>query len=203
MVYLAVSIRNVGSGVAVLHGWHVQAGLQTQRSHPPLEEFTTQNLDIYVAPDGNGLWLSALRDPAPGLITAPQCWLFSARWLRLSDMTENNAAREVCIWTYWVRPEAEEGFKALLARHWPTLRELGFVTDDSHMVFRSSDDPPVYVEIMTFEAGGMRPAHEHPDVIPIWEAMKPLVEDRAEDRTVPGMSFPFYRLAEVGTRFAG
>jgi hypothetical protein len=63
VVYLAISIRNVGSGLAVMHGWHVQIGLQTERSHPPLEEFTTQSLDIYVAPGDEGLWLGALRDP--------------------------------------------------------------------------------------------------------------------------------------------
>lgn len=70
VVYLAVSVRNVGSGVAVLHGWDVQVGLTTERSHPPLEDFTTQNLDIYVAPGDNGLWLSALRDPAADIFTA-------------------------------------------------------------------------------------------------------------------------------------
>jgi hypothetical protein len=70
VVYLAVSVRNVGSGLAVLHGWAVQVGLTTERSHPPLEDFTTQNLDIYVAPGDNGLWLSALRDPAADIFTA-------------------------------------------------------------------------------------------------------------------------------------
>ena len=63
VVYLAISIRNAGTGLAVLHGWHVRVGLQTERSHPPLEEFTNQNLDIFVAPGDNGMWLSALRDP--------------------------------------------------------------------------------------------------------------------------------------------
>jgi hypothetical protein len=70
VVYLAVSVRNVGTGLAVLHGWHVLMGLQTRRSRPPLEEFTTQNLDIYVAPGDNGLWLSALRDPAADVFHA-------------------------------------------------------------------------------------------------------------------------------------
>jgi hypothetical protein len=70
VIYLAVSIRNVGSGLAVLHGWFVQVGLQRERSHPPLEDFTTQNLDIYVAPGDNGLWLSALRDPAADIFPA-------------------------------------------------------------------------------------------------------------------------------------
>jgi len=112
-------------------------------------------------------------------------------------VTYNNEDRQLCIWTYQVRPEAEQEFVGLLARHWPTLRELGFVTDDPPMRLRSTEDPPVYVEIMTFEAAGMRPAHDHPDVIPIWEKMKALVEDRVEDRNVAGMSFPFYRAVEL------
>ena len=53
-----------------LHGWHVLVGLQTERSHPPVEEFTTQNLDIYVAPGDDALWLSALRDPAADIFHA-------------------------------------------------------------------------------------------------------------------------------------
>jgi hypothetical protein len=48
----------------------VQVGLQTERSHPPLEEFTTQNLDIYVAPGENGLWVGALRDRAASIFQA-------------------------------------------------------------------------------------------------------------------------------------
>jgi hypothetical protein len=70
VVYLAVSVRNVGTGLAVLHGWHVGVGLQTERSHPPLEDFTPQQLDIYVAPGDDGLWLSALRDPAADIFHA-------------------------------------------------------------------------------------------------------------------------------------
>jgi hypothetical protein len=70
VVYLAVSVRNVGTGLAVLHGWHVRVGLETERSQPPLEEFTPQQLDIYVAPGDDGLWLSALRDPAASIFQA-------------------------------------------------------------------------------------------------------------------------------------
>jgi hypothetical protein len=70
VVYLAVSVRNVGTGLAVLHGWHLRVGLPTERSHPPLEEFTAQNLDIFVAPGDIGLWLGALRDPAADIFQA-------------------------------------------------------------------------------------------------------------------------------------
>jgi hypothetical protein len=64
VVYLAVSIRNVGTGLAVLHGWHLCTGLRRGRSRPELDEFTTQNMDIYVAPGDNGFWEGAYRDPS-------------------------------------------------------------------------------------------------------------------------------------------
>ena len=70
VVYMAISIRNVGTGLAVMHGWHVGVGVQTERTHPPQEEFTTQQLDIYVAPGDDGLWLGALRDPEAGIFQA-------------------------------------------------------------------------------------------------------------------------------------
>lgn len=114
-------------------------------------------------------------------------------------MTENNTAAEACIWTYWVRPEAEDAFVKLLRKNWPTLRRLGFVSDEPPLVFRSSDDPPVYVQIMTWEPEGMRPAHNHPDVIPIWEGMKRLVEERAEAHNVPGMAFPFFHRVDLAS----
>jgi hypothetical protein len=63
VVYLAVSIRNVGSGLAVLHGWHLLPGMRTERGHPPIEEFVTQLRDIYVAPGELDVWNAAFRDP--------------------------------------------------------------------------------------------------------------------------------------------
>ena len=96
-----------------------------------------------------------------------------------------------------MRHEAESEFLTLIGRHWPTLNRLGFVTDDAPVLFRSAGEPPVYVEIMTWEAQGIRPAHDHLDVILIWERMKALVEERAEPGPVAGMSFPFYRQVEL------
>src|SRR2546421_9137339 len=38
-IYLAIPLRNVGSGIAVLHGWHFYAGFPREGGPPPLEEF--------------------------------------------------------------------------------------------------------------------------------------------------------------------
>jgi hypothetical protein len=62
-IYLAASVRNVGTGLAVLHGWHILLERPNERTHPPLEEFIPQIRDIYVAPGDNGVWQGAFRDP--------------------------------------------------------------------------------------------------------------------------------------------
>ena len=56
VVYLVISVRNVGTGLAVMHGWHVEVTGQPQQTHPPLEDFTTQTRDIYVASGDIGFW---------------------------------------------------------------------------------------------------------------------------------------------------
>jgi hypothetical protein len=102
-------------------------------------------------------------------------------------------AKETVICTYRVRPEAEDDFVDLLERHWNTLHELGFVTDEESLVFRGTDGGLTYVEIFTWVEGGFDRAHEHPDVIAIWEPMEPLLEERDGQ---PRWDFPqFQRVA--------
>jgi hypothetical protein len=43
-------------------------------------------------------------------------------------------ANEIVICTYRVRADAEAEFTGLLTRHWPTLRGLGFVTDEEPLL---------------------------------------------------------------------
>ena len=59
VVYMVISVRNVGTGLAVMHGWRVEVSGQPQLAHPPLEDFTTQTRDIYVAPGDVGFWQGA------------------------------------------------------------------------------------------------------------------------------------------------
>jgi hypothetical protein len=60
-VYMALSIRNVGTGLAVLHGWCMRVGPQRDRVRPSLEDFITQQLDIYLAAGEFGFWEGAFR----------------------------------------------------------------------------------------------------------------------------------------------
>jgi len=98
-------------------------------------------------------------------------------------------ANETVLCTYRVKAGDEDRFRELLARHWRTLHDLGFVTDEEALVFRSLASPPTYVEIFTWVDGGFGQAHEHPDVLAIWEPMEPLLEERGGQ---PRWEFPHY-----------
>jgi len=109
--------------------------------------------------------------------------------LNISDM-----ANETVICTYRVRDEAEDEFRDLLARHWDVLHDLGFVTEDRSLVLRRIGEP-TYVEVFTWVDGGFEQAHEHPDVLAIWEPMDPLLEDRDGQ---PKWEFPHYESVALG-----
>jgi hypothetical protein len=62
-VYLAFTIRNVGAGIAVLHGWHLAPDrLRASTPHPEPEDFRRLQRDLYVAPGDSGFWQGALRE---------------------------------------------------------------------------------------------------------------------------------------------
>jgi hypothetical protein len=84
-VYLAIAIRNVGTGIAVLHGWHLHPDLEPMLGPAapivptPLEDFTMLTRDLYVAPGDVGFWQGSFRDPqsdayreARAAVEAPQ-----------------------------------------------------------------------------------------------------------------------------------
>lgn len=63
--YMVIPLRNAGSGLAVLHGWHVRArreAYDAQLEHAPPEDFRRQQLDLYVAAGDRGFWQGAVRE---------------------------------------------------------------------------------------------------------------------------------------------
>jgi hypothetical protein len=84
VVYLALALRNGGSGLAVLHGWRARAQPPREEQvvsrgarlfedapaagsrvnvKPSLKEFRRQQLDLYIPAGDTGYWQGALRDP--------------------------------------------------------------------------------------------------------------------------------------------
>jgi hypothetical protein len=63
VVYLVMSLRNVGAGIGVCQGWGVRAGLQgSSIDHLPVEDLRAQMRDLYIPAGDIGVWQGALRD---------------------------------------------------------------------------------------------------------------------------------------------
>jgi hypothetical protein len=76
-IYLAIPLRNVGAGIAVLRGYRLEAESAEQVAQDPLgaarhmrgdvapdrSTFSEQQRDLYVAAGDSGFWQAALRDP--------------------------------------------------------------------------------------------------------------------------------------------
>ncbi len=62
--YMVIPLRNAGSGLAVLHAWHVRQpeGPATQNEHASPEEFRRQQRDLYVPAGDRGFWQGAVRE---------------------------------------------------------------------------------------------------------------------------------------------
>jgi len=63
-VWLAISIRNVGTGIAVLHGWHLETERPDASRAPDVDSFTRLTRDLYIAPGDVGFWQGTFRDPS-------------------------------------------------------------------------------------------------------------------------------------------
>jgi hypothetical protein len=64
IVYLAMSVRNVGAGIAVIHGWDPSPDWLTAplATHPPPEEFRPQQRDLYIPAGDSSFWQGAIRE---------------------------------------------------------------------------------------------------------------------------------------------
>jgi hypothetical protein len=69
LVFLAITVRNAGAGVAVIHGWRAavygdtvgSSGSAHERPEP--EDFRRQQLDLYIPAGEVGVWRGAIREP--------------------------------------------------------------------------------------------------------------------------------------------
>lgn len=91
---------------------------------------------------------------------------------------------------YRVASGNENKFEDLLRNHWPTLKRLGLVTEEASKHFKGAEQDngqPIYFEIFDWLDGAVDRAHEHPEVMAIWEPMDQLCEERGGK---PSMEFP-------------
>jgi len=81
--------------------------------------------------------------------------------------------------TYRLKPDVEEQFRLLLAKHWPTLDQAGLVTKEPAKIWRAMDRQGhvAYVELFQWKnAAAPDVAHQTPEIMRVWEPMGPILE---------------------------
>jgi hypothetical protein len=117
-VYLAISVRNVGSGIAVLHGWRFYAESALGTDHAPLGEFTRLTLDLYIAAGEIGSWQGTFRDPGSPEFAAAKAAIERRQWLMIELLYGDYEGGQRMVSRFALIPQDDGGWLATAARHW-------------------------------------------------------------------------------------
>jgi hypothetical protein len=118
-VYLAMSLRNVGSGIGVLQGWRVHADrLAAAQEHSPEGDFRTLTRDLYVPAGDIGLWQGALRDNADSLHGQVAGAVRNRSALTVELLYSDQVGGQRTITRFGLTPVGEERWITSVTRHW-------------------------------------------------------------------------------------
>jgi hypothetical protein len=118
VVYLAISLRNVGAGIGVLQGWVPHSGLDTSREHAEEHEYRPQSRDLYVPAGDVGLWQGALRDPSEDHHSAVLDALARREMISIELLYTDQVGGQRTITRFQVVPAAEDRWIASVGKHW-------------------------------------------------------------------------------------
>jgi hypothetical protein len=119
IIYLAMGLRNVGSGIALLHGWHVGPDQAFSREDPvPPDEFRRLSIDLYIASGGSGYWESAVREPDDPARLALLNALEQREPIRVDLLYGDQQGGQRTISRFTILPAADDGWYCQVSRHW-------------------------------------------------------------------------------------
>jgi hypothetical protein len=117
-VYLAIATRNVGSGIAVLHGWLFHSDPEFGRvDHPPVDSFRRLTRDLYIAPGEIGFWQGAFRDPSEVGFADARRAIEEPRRIAIDVLYGDNELGQRSITRFSLVPH-DDRWIATVARHW-------------------------------------------------------------------------------------
>jgi hypothetical protein len=119
-VYLVISLRNVGSGLAVLHGWrfHPERIMGGDADHPPVEQFHRLMRDIYIPVGEMGFWQGAFRDPSDPDFAGAREALCGRRQSTVDLLYGDYEGGQRVISRFAVIPVGDDRWLATVSRHW-------------------------------------------------------------------------------------
>jgi len=132
VIYLGIAVRNVGSGMGVLHGWLVRIDVIRQRGatmapgerlgdiqHEKPENFRRLTRDIYIPPGDQGMWQGALRDPSEPIFATIREAINAREPIAIELLYGDAEGGQRTISRFSLLPkEGGEEWIASVSRHW-------------------------------------------------------------------------------------
>jgi hypothetical protein len=119
-IYLVISVRNAGSGIAVLHGWHLWPQRRIGRDdHPSLDGFTPLSRDLYVPVGDVGFWQGAFRDPADPAFAEARAAIDARQPMSVDLLYGDLEGGQRAISRFGLTPRGDgDEWLASVVRHW-------------------------------------------------------------------------------------
>jgi len=119
VIYFVMSIRNAGSGIAVIQSWSPIPERQGAEGHyEDIDTFRRQQRDFYIPSGGLGLWQGALRDPTDPLYQRFHEALAEGRIISIDVLYTDVHGGQRTISRFNLQPGSEGRRIAAVTRHW-------------------------------------------------------------------------------------
>jgi hypothetical protein len=119
VIHLAMSLRNSGSGIAVIHGWHL--GLSDPHDphdHAEPDSFRPQIRDLYVPGGDIGFWQGSLRDPGDPDHAALLEAVTTRRLFEVEVLYSDHEGGQRAIGRFGLAPFDDGRWLCSVVRHW-------------------------------------------------------------------------------------
>jgi hypothetical protein len=132
VIYLAIAVRNVGSGIALLRGYRVEAESAERVARDPLgparhrrgdlapdpSAFSEQQRDIYIARNSVSFWQAALRDPGDARYAAAREAIATAGRITVDLLYADYEGGQPTITRFVLLPDTDGRWRCDVTRHW-------------------------------------------------------------------------------------
>jgi hypothetical protein len=117
-IYLVISLRNAGAGIAVLHGWYFHPDRLAGREHAAPKDFRMLTRDLYVPAGDIGFWQGAFRDPNEPIFAAAKNAAEARQAVTIDLLYGDHEGGQRMISRFGLTPVPNGSWLATVARHW-------------------------------------------------------------------------------------
>ena len=117
-IYLAMSLRNVAGGTAVLQGWRPIPRNAAQTPMPDADSFRPQGRDLYVPAGDIGFWQAAVRDSSDGDHADLRGAIIGRRVFAVDLLYSDHEGGQRAIGRFALAPGREGEWMCSVVRHW-------------------------------------------------------------------------------------